>query len=64
MQNWQLAAEALFSGLMMSNVPNFSDELNWLKSKGHSSIEGTLMNASTGVGDSVLSVAIKAVNQE
>jgi hypothetical protein len=64
MQNWQLAAEALFSGLMMSNVPNFSDELNWLKSKGHSSIEGTLTNASTGVGDSVLAVAIKAVNQE
>jgi len=64
MKNWELAAEALFSGFLLSEVPTFADESVWLKTA-HLSDEGAGRSIHSDLmAHSVLAVAIKALDQE
>lgn len=64
MQNWQLAAEALLSGLMMSHISGFPHELNWLREGSKDMLDRPPYNSGQSADQSILAVAIQAVNKE
>ncbi len=64
MQHWQLAAEALFSGLLMRDITPCSDESNWVRTGDFAPTTGSEFNPASVLGHSVLAVAIQAVNEE
>jgi len=64
MQTWQMAAEALFSGLLLSNTPPFEDEQAWVMTGIRPKTDFPRIPPSDAARTSVLAAAIRAVAGE